>query len=144
VARGYPDYGMSPVLPFAKIFATQDALVTTVPHSSYKEIYSITAKGIIESGYLVITGSALPYLVSMYLYIDGILMSPQALSGLMARRITAETTWPYYITYYDDQGRYYVVSFREGRSFGASWTLGLNNLDAVDLSVSGQIHYSHI
>jgi hypothetical protein len=144
VGRGYPDYGMSPVLPFAKVFAVQDNLVATVPHSSYKEIYSITAKGIIESGYLTIDGSGLPYQVSLNLYIDGILMSPQALYNLMAHRITAETTWPYYITYYDDKGRYYVVSFREGRSFGASWVLGLNNLDAVDLSVSGQIHYSHI
>jgi len=144
VARGYPDYGMSPVLPFAKVFAVQNALVATVPSLSYKEIYNITAKGIIESGYLVIIGSGLPYQVSLNLYIDGIPMTPQPLYHLMAYRITAETTWPYYITYYDDQGLCYVVSFREGRSFGASWTLRLNNLDDVDLSVSGQIHYSHI
>ena len=144
MGRGYPDYGMSPVLPFGKVFAVQDALVTSVPASSYKEIYSITAKGIIESGYLIIEGSGLPFFVTVNLYIDGILMSPQSLSGLMARRITAETTWPYYLTYYGDLGRYCVISFREGCSYGVSWVLGLDNQDIVTLAVSGQIHYSHI
>ena len=144
MARGYPDYGMSPVLPFAKVFATQDALVTSVPHSSYKEIYNITAKGIIESGYLTIDGSVLPYQVWLNLYIDGIQMSPQILYNLMAHRITAETTWPYYLTHYDDKGYYYVISFREGRSFGASWVFAVTNNDVANLSVSGQIHYSHI
>ena len=144
MARGYPDYGMSPVLPFAKVFATQDALVNTVPSLSYKEIYSITAKGIIESGYLVIAGSGSPNEILLKLYNDGILMSPQSLYGLMVRRITPETTWPYYITCYNEQAQYYVISFREGRSFGASWVFGLDNLVDGNWTVTGQIHYSHI
>jgi len=144
MAKGYPDYFGYSMFPFYGAPVKIDGATGLIISTGTGNLFNVTVKGSILSGWIGVNSVDLDSLIHMYLTIDGVEMFQTTLSSMLQNNLTKEGESLIYLTRYEPETGYYALAISKGISFSSQFKLDIYNDTTGNAFGVGILYYNNV
>lgn len=144
MAKGYPDFFGYSIFPQFGVFQIENQPAAVIAHDTTGEVFSISAKGLIYSGYceLYITGD--DGLVTPKLTIDGYDTTYPPIESMLNIGFHGALDLPLILTRFNRNTSYYDIIIQRDITFANSFLFEIANASGANVTATGDIYWSRL